>query len=52
MRDTKHLRKHANKLAESAKEKALFRAQRKAIEAGARLDLKLQVHRKLKELIK
>ena len=35
MRDTKHLGKHANKLAEQAKEKALFRAQRKAVEAGA-----------------
>jgi len=35
MRDTKHLGKHANKLAEEAKEKALFRNQRKAVEAGA-----------------
>jgi len=35
MRDTKHLGKHANKLAEKAKEKALFRTQRKAVEAGA-----------------
>ena len=35
MRDTKHLGKHANKLAENAKEKALFRNQRKAVEAGA-----------------
>ena len=35
MRDTKHLGKHANKLAEKAKEKSLFRAQRKAVEAGA-----------------
>ena len=35
MRDTKHLEKHANKLAESKKEKALFRTQRKAVEAGA-----------------
>ena len=35
MRDTKHLGKHANKLAEEAKEKALFRSQRKAVEAGA-----------------
>ena len=35
MRDTKHLGKHANKLAEQAKEKALFRTQRKAVEAGA-----------------
>ena len=35
MRDTKHLGKHADKLAENAKEKALFRAQRKAVEAGA-----------------
>ena len=35
MRDTKHLGKHANRLIESAKEKALFRTQRKAVEAGA-----------------
>ena len=35
MRDTKHLEKHANKLAASKKEKALFRTQRKAVEAGA-----------------
>jgi hypothetical protein len=35
MRDTKHLGKHANKLAEEAKEKVLFRNQRKAVEAGA-----------------
>jgi len=35
MRDTKHLEKHANKLAESKKEKDLFRSQRKAVEAGA-----------------
>ena len=35
MRDTKHLGKYSNKLAEEAKEKALFRSQRKAVEAGA-----------------
>ena len=35
MRDTKHLGKHANKLAQEAKEKILFRTQRKAVEAGA-----------------
>jgi len=35
MRDTKHLEKHANKLAQNAKEKALFRNQRRAVEAGA-----------------
>ena len=35
MRDTKHLGKHANKLVAEAKEKALFRNQRKAVEAGA-----------------
>ena len=35
MRDTKHLGKHASKLAQDAKEKVLFRAQRKAVEAGA-----------------
>ena len=35
MRDKKHLVEHSNKLAESKKEKALFRTQRKAVEAGA-----------------
>ena len=35
MRDTKHLAKHSNKLAEKEKEKTLFRNQRKAVEAGA-----------------
>ena len=35
MIDTKHLEKHSNKLAESKKEKVLFRTQRKAVEAGA-----------------
>jgi hypothetical protein len=35
MRDTKHLQKHANQVAENAKEKSLFRSQRKAVEAGA-----------------
>ena len=35
MRDTKHLEKHANKVAENKKEKELFRSQRKAVEAGA-----------------
>ena len=35
MRDKKHLGKHASKLAEKAKEKILFRTQRKAVEAGA-----------------
>ena len=35
MRDTKHLEKHSNKLAESKKEKTLFRTQRKSVEAGA-----------------
>jgi len=35
MRDTKHLAKHSNKLAEKEKEKNLFRSQRKAVEAGA-----------------
>ena len=35
MRDTKHLGKHANKLVQQAKEKALFRNQRKPVEAGA-----------------
>ena len=35
MRDTKVLQKHSNKLAEKEREKALFRTQRKAVEAGA-----------------
>ena len=35
MRDTKHLGKHASKLAENVKERTLFRTQRKAVEAGA-----------------
>ena len=35
MRDTKHLQKHSNKLAEKEKERAIFRTQRKAVEAGA-----------------
>jgi len=35
VRDTKHLEKHSNKIAESKKEKELFRTQRKAVEAGA-----------------
>ena len=35
MRDKKHLVEHSNKLEEQAKEKKLFRTQRKAVEAGA-----------------
>ena len=35
MRDTKHLEKHSNKIAESKKEKALFRTMRKEVQAGA-----------------
>ena len=35
MRDTKHLGKHANKLAEQSKEKTLFRTKSKAVEAGS-----------------
>ena len=35
MRDTRHLQKHSNQVAESPKEKTLFRSQRKAVEAGA-----------------
>ena len=35
MRDTKHLEKHSNKLAESKKEKSLFRTLRKEVQAGA-----------------
>ena len=35
MRDKKHLVDHSNKLAEKAKLKALFRTQRKAVQAGA-----------------
>ena len=35
MRDTKHLEKHSNKLAENKKEKNLFRNLRREVEAGA-----------------
>ena len=35
MRDTKHLEKHSNKLAQSKKEKNLFRTLRKEVEARA-----------------
>ena len=35
MRDTKHLQSNSAKLAQSNKEKALFRNQRKAVNAGA-----------------
>ena len=35
MRDKKHLVDHSNKLAEKAKLKAMFRTQRKPVEAGA-----------------
>ena len=35
MRDKKHLIKHSEKLAESRKEKTLFRSQRQPVEAGA-----------------
>lgn len=35
MRDTKHLQSHSSKSAVNVKEKALFRTQRKAVEAGA-----------------
>ena len=35
MRDKKHLVNHSNKLAEKAKLKNFFRAQRKPVEAGA-----------------
>ena len=35
MRDTKHLEKHSNKVAENKKEKALFRTLRKEVEAAA-----------------
>ena len=35
MRDKKHLVEHSNKLVETAKEKSLFRTQRKPVEAGA-----------------
>tara|TARA_B110001454_G_C12707436_1_gene429203 strand:- start:1191 stop:1379 length:189 start_codon:yes stop_codon:yes gene_type:complete len=43
MRDTKYLEKHANKLAESKKEKVLFRTQRKAVEAGAHGTLEYKI---------
>ena len=35
MRDTKHLQSNSEKLAQSNKEKVLFRSQRKAVNAGA-----------------
>ena len=35
MRDTKHLQSNSEKLAQSNKEKILFRSQRKAVNAGA-----------------
>ncbi len=35
MRDTKHLQSNSEKLAQSSKEKILFRSQRKAVNAGA-----------------
>ena len=35
MRDLKHLHSNSNKLAQEQKEKTLFRAQRKAVNAGA-----------------
>ena len=35
MRDKKHLVEHSNKLAQKVKEKALFRTQRKPVEAGS-----------------
>tara|TARA_B100001142_G_scaffold277703_1_gene287409 strand:+ start:215 stop:403 length:189 start_codon:yes stop_codon:yes gene_type:complete len=35
MRDLKHLQSNSNKLAQEQKEKTLFRAQRKAVNAGA-----------------
>ena len=35
MRDLKHLKSNAAKLAQDLKEKALFRSQRKAVNAGA-----------------
>jgi|TARA_Y100001970_G_scaffold292820_1_gene435983 hypothetical protein len=35
VRDTKHLQSNSAKLAQSSKEKILFRSQRKAVNAGA-----------------
>ncbi len=35
MRDKKFLYEHSNKLLEKTKERSLFKAQRKAVEAGA-----------------
>ena len=44
MRDKKHLADHSSKLLVQAKEKALFRSQRKAVVAGAHgtLDYKIK----------
>ena len=35
MRDIKHLKSNSEKLAQTSKEKSLFRVQRKAVNAGA-----------------
>jgi|TARA_B100001996_G_C18229781_1_gene427086 hypothetical protein len=35
VRDTKHLQSNSEKLAQTSKEKLLFRSQRKAVNAGA-----------------
>ena len=43
MRDTKHLQSNSEKLAQSNKEKALFRSQRKAVNAGANGTLEFKI---------
>ena len=48
MRDTKHLEKHSNKLAQSKKEKNLFRTLRKEVEAGAHGTLDYTIKEKVR----
>ena len=48
MRDTKHLEKHASKVAENKREKELFRSQRKAVEAGAHGTLEYTIKKRCK----
>ena len=45
MRDKKHLVDHSNKLAEKAKLKAMFRTQRRPVEAGAHGTLNYTIKR-------
>ena len=51
MRDKKHLVYHSNKLAQKAKEKALFRTQRKPVEAGAHGTLNYTIKKGINNII-